>query len=137
MFTLYVQTADFGYNKYYEYGGLSGVSNSRAYDVIQLHPGSCRKAIAASDTGLQIQRGLTTMIHGSTICLEIIPELEHRNLGGRVAGGRVVLTIDVAHRVCSSNLSLATDSGVCVPICSTNGQINNCPIRGNLCEYVT
>lgn len=128
-----VPTADFGFNKYYEYGGLNGVTNARAYDVIMLHTGTCDAISKTQNAGLKISAGLTTTVNGSAVCLKIVPELEHRNLGGHRTGGMVNITVEVLLAACGTNNGTLTPSpGSCVHMCSTEGQVNKCPNQGTI-----
>lgn len=102
MARFYVPSAVFGYNKYYQYGGLSGVTNARAYDGMRLHPGSCSSE-RNSNMAVQIKTGITQVTNGSSVCLEIMPDIEHRSLGGHKPGGMIHIVVEVIRRRCDRN----------------------------------
>lgn len=127
-----VPAAEFSFNRYYEYSGLNGVTNTQAYDAIFIYPGTCDTMDTTSHVMTDAKSGTVLMVNGSSFCLEIAPELEHRNLGGHRAGGMIIIDVEVLTKVCDIR---GPGFSNCTTICSADGPVYNCLNTSNIQRY--
>lgn len=119
-----VDSADFGYNTAYEYGGLIGTNSRRVYDKIHVQFGKCSRKTKTEEIYADLSKNFTS----ESICLHILPEIDHRALGTHVPGNRIQLSVRIDIAFCPERfIPIGTNMfGSCHPLCNASGQLHNC-----------